>query len=59
MSMKNSIDAIRNQTRDLSTYSAVPQPTAPHLNYDKLRMLKPSLVTLTATIFNESGLRDF
>ena len=29
MSMKNSIDTIGNQTRDLPACSAVPQPTAP------------------------------
>jgi hypothetical protein len=29
MSMKNSSDSIENQTRDLSTCSAVPQPIAP------------------------------
>jgi hypothetical protein len=29
MSMKNSKDTIGNQTRDLPTCSAVPQPTAP------------------------------
>ena len=29
MSMKNSSETIGNRTRDLSTYSAVPQPTAP------------------------------
>jgi len=29
MSMKNSIDAIGKRTRDLRTYSAVPQPNAP------------------------------
>jgi len=29
MSMKNSNDTIGNQTRDLPTYNAVPQPTAP------------------------------
>jgi len=28
MSIKNSIDTIRNRTRDLPTCSAVPQPTA-------------------------------
>jgi hypothetical protein len=36
MSMKNSNDTIGNQTRDLLTCSAVPQPTAPpraHLVY--------------------------
>jgi hypothetical protein len=59
MSMKNPSDAIGNQTRDLPAYSVVPHPTAPHPNNVKLLMLKPSLVTLTATIFNESALRDF
>jgi hypothetical protein len=29
MSMKNSDDTIVNRTRDLPTFSAVPQPTAP------------------------------
>jgi len=31
MSLKNSNDTIGNRTRDLPTYSAVPQPTAPPL----------------------------
>jgi hypothetical protein len=31
MSMKNSNDAIGNQTRDVPACSAVPQPTAPPL----------------------------
>jgi hypothetical protein len=30
--MKNSSDTIGNRTRDLPTYSAVPQPTAPPRN---------------------------
>jgi hypothetical protein len=41
MSMKNSIDTIRNQTRDLSACSAVPQPTAPPRALISSKMTKP------------------
>jgi len=36
MSMKNSNDTIGNRTRDLPTCNAVPQPTAPPLNWSAI-----------------------
>ena len=51
MSMKNSNDTIRNQTCDLLTCSAVPQPTVPprtHINdNEKKKFNKESSVPIT------------
>ena len=51
MSMKNSNDTIGNQTRDLLTCSAVPQPTAPphtHINdNEKKKFSKEASVPVT------------
>jgi hypothetical protein len=48
MSMKNSNDTIRNRTRDLPAFSAVPQPIAPQR---ALRLHVKMLITEELNIF--------
>jgi hypothetical protein len=53
--MKNSIDTIRNRTRDLLACSAVPQPTAPPRAPSSSSSSSSSIIIIIIIISSSSG----